>query len=377
MAALMLINQPCMPARDNGLKLRTVVIDPGHGGKDPGSVSRDNKTLEKNLTLSISKKFADKIRAKYPDVKVVLTRDKDEYLTLVDRAKIANNLHADLFISIHINAVEAGSANGFSSHILGQSSKKDRDLYRNNFDECVRENSVVLLEDDYSTNYQGFDPNNPESSILFSLIQNAHLEQSLQFACLASENMSKGPFRTSRGVRQDPFLVLWKTAMPSVLLECGFISNAADLAILKSSNGIDSIADNLLLTFAQFKQSYDSSLDAASGDQAVPAPVPAPAPEPAPVPEEAPAPETVNSGKPSDSIMYGTQVLALKRKLSPGDPALKGLETITVYDAGIYRYIAGSAPDPEQAAQLRKAVRQKFPDAFAVKVSGDKVERYK
>lgn len=360
MASLLLLLLPGAFARDNGLRLRTVVIDPGHGGKDPGSISKDKKTLEKNLTLSISKRFAAKIREAYPEIKVVLTRDKDEYLPLVDRAKIANNLHADLFVSIHINAVNSSSPNGFSSHILGQSSKKNRDLYQNNFDECVRENSVVLLEDDYTTNYQGFDPDNPESSILFSLIQNAHLEQSLQFACLASEKMSGGPFRTSRGVRQDPFLVLWKTAMPSVLLECGFISNASDLEMLRSSEGIEAIADKLLQTFAAFKESYYSNAEPITQENAQPR-----------------SPEAATESVDADNTWYGTQILALKKLLKSDDPALKGLETEIIHDSGIYRYIAGRASTPEQAAQKRKEIRQKFPEAFAVKVKSDKVERYK
>ena len=224
----------------------------------------------------------------------------------------------------------------------------------------MRENSVVLLEDDYTTNYQGFDPDNPESSILFSLIQNAHLEQSLQFACLASEKMSGGPFRTSRGVRQDPFLVLWKTAMPSVLLECGFISNASDLEMLRSSEGIEAIADKLLQTFAAFKESYYSTAEPITQENAQPR-----------------SPEAATESVDTDNIWYGTQILALKKLLKSDDPALKGLETEIIHDSGIYRYIAGRASTPEQAAQKRKEIRQKFPEAFAVKVKSDKVERYK
>ena len=347
LTALLFSILPEASAQDKALKLRTVVIDPGHGGNDPGSVSKDKKTYEKNLTLTISKRLADKIRSNYPDVKVVLTRDKDVFVPLVDRAKKANNVHADLFISIHINSVKSTSANGFSSHILGQSSVQGRDLYQNNFNECARENSVVLLEEDYSTNYQGFDPNNPESSILFSLMQNAHLEQSLHFACLASEKMSKGPFRTSRGVRQDPFLVLWKTTMPSVLVECGFISNSADLQILNSEKGVGEIVQSLFDAFAEFKQSYDISLDVDSQEWY------------------------------GNKEWYGTQVLALSRQLSPSDPALKGVEAKLVLDGTIYRYIAGWADTPQEAERLRQDIRKQFPDAFPVKVSGSKVERYK
>ena len=150
-------------AQDGRLGLNTVVIDPGHGGNDPGCISKDRKTREKDLTLDISKRLARKIRAEYPEMKVLQTRNTDVFIPLVQRAQIANSAHANLFISIHINATTGTAANGYSVHVLGQSSKKGRDLYSNNFNECARENSVILLEDDYSTNYQGFDPNDPES----------------------------------------------------------------------------------------------------------------------------------------------------------------------------------------------------------------------
>ena len=143
------------------LKLRTVVLDPGHGGKDAGCVSRDGKTYEKTLTLSVAKLLGQKISSAYPDVKVVYTRSTDQYITLNDRAEIANRNHADLFISIHIDAFTNTSANGFSAHVFGRSSGKDSDLFQRNLDLCRRENSVILLEEDYSTEYSGFDPNDP------------------------------------------------------------------------------------------------------------------------------------------------------------------------------------------------------------------------
>ena len=207
------------------LRLSTVVIDPGHGGKDSGAVSRDKKSQEKTFTLDIAKALADKIRAAYPDVKVILTRTDDRYVTLGGRADIANDASANLFVSIHINANAKSSPNGFSAHVLGQSSVKNRDLYANNMDIVRRENSVILLEDDYSSTYGDFDPNDPESYIFMNLMQNANLEQSIRFAQLAEKHLKGGPIRTDRGVSQDPFLVLWRTAMPAVLLELGFISN--------------------------------------------------------------------------------------------------------------------------------------------------------
>ena len=203
-------------------KLNTVVIDAGHGGKDAGCVSRDGRTYEKNLTLAIAKQLGQKIKTAYPSVKVYYTRLTDRYLTLNERADIANRNHADLFISIHINSNPSSSPSGYSAHIFGRSSGKDSDLFRGNLELCRRENSVILLEEDYTTNYQGFDPEDPESFIFFNLMQNAFYEQSMLFAEEVIRALEGGPITKNRGMSQDPFFVLWKTSMPSVLLELGF-----------------------------------------------------------------------------------------------------------------------------------------------------------
>ena len=242
------------------LSLSTVVIDPGHGGTDPGAVSKDGKTYEKNLTLDIAKRLSDKIKADCPGVKVILTRDKDKTVALNDRAAIANKVGADLFISIHINSTAKSSPNGYSVHVLGKSSKKDRDLFAYNMDVCKRENSVILLEDDYTTKYQGFDPSDPESFIFLQLMQNSNLEQSLEFAQQVSDNLKGGPIGVNRGIWQDPFLVLWKTAMPAVLVELGFISNSTDLEKLKKETDRDKIATRLCTAFKKYKAKYDGTL---------------------------------------------------------------------------------------------------------------------
>lgn len=361
-------------AQDGRMGLNTVVIDPGHGGNDPGCISKDRKTKEKDLTLDISKRLAGKIRAEYPEIKVLQTRNTDVFIPLVQRAQIANSAHANLFISIHINATTGTAANGYSVHVLGQSSKKGRDLYSNNFNECARENSVILLEDDYSTNYQGFDPNDPESSILFSLMQNAYLEQSLMFADDVNRALKPGPFRTSRGVHQDPFLVLWKTAMPSVLIECGFISNLNDLSTLRSASKLDEIAEGIFKAFKQFKTDYDRSLNVA-------------------IPQSA---QTTSSAKLSESetskaserlaveeapaasgkIWFGTQILALSRKLADDDPAFLGQKVTAVRDGNIYRYIVGCSADRKEALAESRVLKKSFPDSFLVRVDQEgKVER--
>lgn len=361
-------------AQDGRLGLNTVVIDPGHGGNDPGCISKDRKTKEKDLTLDISKRLAGKIRAEYPEIKVLQTRNTDVFIPLVQRAQIANSAHANLFISIHINATTGTAANGYSVHVLGQSSKKGRDLYSNNFNECARENSVILLEDDYSTNYQGFDPNDPESSILFSLMQNAYLEQSLMFADDVNRALKPGPFRTSRGVHQDPFLVLWKTAMPSVLIECGFISNLNDLSALRSASKLDEIAEGIFKAFKQFKTDYDRSLNVTIPQSAQTTSSAKPSEPETSKASERPAVEEATAT--SDGPWFGTQILALSRKLADDDPAFLGQKVTVVRDGNIYRYIVGCSTDKKEALAESRVLKKSFPDSFLVRVDQEgKVER--
>ena len=354
--------------KDAALKLTTVVIDPGHGGKDPGSVSKDGKTYEKNLTLSIAKQFGKIIKDNYPDVKVIYTRTTDKFVALGERADIANRNKADLFVSIHINAVPQSTPNGFSVHILGQSTKKGTDLFTNNMNLCRRENSVIMLEEDYTTKYQGFNPNDPESFIFFNLMQNAHYEQSLMFAADIDRMLVKGPIKTTRGVSQDPFLVLWRTTMPAVLVEAGFITNPNDLKVLNTESGRNQIAQRLFEAFKEFKRKYDGSLEydrkGQQGGQ----------------PESSSGSRDDAQGgghgqKYSGGTAYGIQILLLSRNLQPGDNALKGY-SFDVFQAGnMYKYIVGTASDEKSVRDMHAKVRRDFPDSFIVKIEDGKVSR--
>lgn len=367
-----------LAANDKSLGLKTVVIDAGHGGKDPGGVAKDRRTYEKNLVLDIAKRFGQKIKEKYPDVKVIYTRSTDVYITLNERAAIANRNNADLFISIHTNANNSPSVHGASVHILGQSRDPKRDLYAGKMDVSRRENSVILLEDDYSTDYQGFDPNSPESFIFFNLMQNAYYEQSVLFASKVDEFLRKTDFAVSSytGIHQDPFWLLWKTAMPAVLLELGFISNPGDLKVLTSAAGRDDIAAKLLAAFTSFKTSYDASLNAQTASAAVEFPTPAPAPASAPVVASVKADEAVKAES-DPNVYYGVQIMGLGRLLKNGDPALKGLEIQAVKAPGsnIYKFVTGKFRNREGAANILPVVKKKFPEAFLVKVEGDTVNR--
>lgn len=407
---------------DDKLGLRTVCIDAGHGGTDPGCVSKDRKTYESSIALDIAKRLQDKVNAGFPNVKTVMTRSTDVFVTLAGRAEIANKNNADLFISIHVNMASSTSANGYSIHTLGQSSKKDRDLFAYNMDVCKRENSVIMLEDDYSSKYQGFDPSDPESFIFFNLMQNAYLEQSLLFAQDVESAMSAGPMRNSRGIWQDPFYVLWKTAMPAVLIEVGFMSNATDLATLRTEAGREKIAQDIYNAFATFKKRYDGSVSAQSeggkvsdgsekvsgarseqdkkstagtktgstasaksnsgaGAASKPASNAGKATSETGTKPVLAAAQTSDASKPKSSgnvdnqtVRYGMQVLASARVMKDTDPFFKGYVPVRVKVGNLYKYIIGVKDTKESAKAGAAEIRRKFDGAFLVEFNGESVK---
>ena len=231
--------------------LDVVVIDPGHGGKDPGALGKTAK--EKDIVLAVALKVGNLIKKNYPNVKVIYTRDKDVFVELGERAAIANRNNANLFISIHANSVDGNtSTHGTETFVMG--------LHKNEANLAVakRENSFILQEDNYSSKYDGFDPNDPESNIIFSLFQNAYSDQSLLLAASIEEEF-KTLKRYDRGVKQAGFLVLWKTAMPSVLTELGFVSNPDEEQYMKSDAGQTELAVSIYNAFAKYKSQYDNS----------------------------------------------------------------------------------------------------------------------
>jgi N-acetylmuramoyl-L-alanine amidase len=372
-----LLSAIIVPYRASGqdrTKLSTIVIDPGHGGHDPGCISADRKTQEKSVALDIARRLSRKIEASLPGVKTVLTRSDDRFVTLSGRADIANDIGADLFISIHVNAQAKGtSANGYSIHCLGQSSREGNDLFSKNLDLIKRENSVILLEDDYKTRYQGFDPSDPQSYILFSLMQNAHLEHSLMFAEDVANAMKGGPITRNRGVSQDPFWVLWRTTMPSVLVEVGFITNANDLNTLRSQDGRDKIAENLLKAIQTFKKRYDGSMSAAPSREQTAKPQEQPKQADAAEPKtEEPAPEQVIS--PSGTV-YGVQVLATGRKMKANDAFFKGYTPLEVQSGKLYKYILVPGEDLSAVRRKKKELDKKFPGCFIVAKEGETLTR--
>ncbi|MCQ2141848.1 MAG: N-acetylmuramoyl-L-alanine amidase [Bacteroidales bacterium] len=357
------------------LGLNTVVIDPGHGGKDPGCVSSDKKTYEKTLVLKISEGLQKKILAAYPDMSVYLTRSSnDVFVPLNDRAKYATNKGAGLFISIHINATKNKSVNGFSAWILGQSSKSNSDTYAFNMEICQRENEVIMLEDDYTTKYKGFDPSDPESDIFLHLMNNAYREQSLIFAQLVDQKMSEGgPFKNSLGVRQQNFAVLRLASMPAVLLEMGFMSNSSDLAQLRDSKSLEKMIDKIFDAFCEYKTYYDESVGAT---------VKKPKPQKPQISDEKKAEEPVS--KPSteqvntsSAVYYATQVLATGKKMSASDKYFLGYEPKSIWTGKLFKYFIGCSEDEAKAREMYKKIKVKYPESFLVKVENELCTRVK
>ena len=233
--------------------IKTVVIDPGHGGHDPGNLGTGRyKETEKHIALAISLKLGDYIKESFPEINIIYTRKTNtEFLKLGERTKLANDNNADLFISVHCDAFTNPDAYGAGVYVMGMSKLKA------NMDVAMKENSVIYLEDDYKENYDGFDPNTPESYIIFSLKQNTHLDQSLQIAEEVEQQFATRANRKSRGVKQAPFYVISYANMPSILIETGFLTNPKEEDFLHSDKGQDYLASAIFRAFRTYKESVE------------------------------------------------------------------------------------------------------------------------
>ena len=390
-------------AQDSGKPgLHTVVIDPGHGGKDPGAISKDKKSQEKAFVLDISKRMKEKIEAACPDVKVLLTRSDDKYIPLIDRAKYATKNNADVFISVHINASDhSTSVNGYSVHLLGPSDKS-KNTYAYNMEVCKRENEVILLEDDYSTTYQGFDPNDPESDIFLHLMHNAYREQSLLFAQIVDNHLKSGPFKKSNGIYQNNFAVLRLATMPAMLLELGFISSNNDLTTLRNKDSRDNLAARLCDAFCEYKKLYDESVGAGKAADSKPVDKTASknsqaadasnsntstdtsAASNSAVKESSEASKASSASGASDSavssvdsVVYATQILATTVKKKSDDPIFLGFTPVEIKSGKLYRYYIGASSDVSKAKEYFQTIRKTYSDAFVVKLVDGTATRLK
>lgn len=249
---LSLLLMSLVPTGGNSLefKLRRVVIDAGHGGKDPGTIGK--RSREKDVVLSLALQVGKYIEENLPDVEVIYTRKSDVFIELKERANIANRNRADLFVSIHCNATGTSSVHGTETYVMGSKN------FGANFDIVKRENAVILLEDNYEENYEGFDPKSPESYMMFNLMQKAYFSNSLSLAQKIENDFSTRINRSSRGVKQAPFYVLWTTSMPSVLIETGFLSNANEESFLNSKQGQSYIASGIYRSIKAYKEEVEA-----------------------------------------------------------------------------------------------------------------------
>ena len=239
-------------SQTNSTNIKTIVIDPGHGGKDSGTLGTKRfKIYEKHVALAVSLKLGNYIAEEFPDVKIIYTRETDVFLELNERTEIANKSNADLFISIHCDGFTNPEPSGASVFVMGMSKLKA------NMDVAMRENSAIYLEDNYQQKYDGFDPKSAESYIVFSLMQNTYLNQSLQIAEEVESEFSNRANRKSRGVKQAPFYVISRTNMPSILVECGFLTNPKEEEFLHSDLGQDYIASAIFRAFRSYKQNIE------------------------------------------------------------------------------------------------------------------------
>ncbi|MDR3093850.1 MAG: N-acetylmuramoyl-L-alanine amidase [Bacteroidales bacterium] len=354
-------------AQESSEVLRTVVIDAGHGGKDPGAVGLHSK--EKNIVLSIALQVGNLIQQKYPEVKVIYTRDKDVFVDLAKRGDIANKAQANLFISIHANANAKKTAAGAETYVMGNSKTEE------NMAVAKLENSVILIEDDYTERYAGFD-NSAESYIYFSLLQNAYLHQSLSVAAEMQEQLTTTAKRIDRGVRQANFVVLWKTSMPSVLVEVGFISNEEEENYISSKEGKSELASSIFNAFCAYKSKIDERNVTKS------ATIPEKEGKIPEKPEEKQATDTAThkvsphvTDIPAGKVEFCVQIATSARPMdtSPSNfKKYKGVECIQS-SPNFYKYIVGRTVSYDEAQATCKKVRNDFKDAFVMGIINGKL----
>ncbi|MCF8335482.1 MAG: N-acetylmuramoyl-L-alanine amidase [Bacteroidales bacterium] len=313
--------------------LKTVVIDAGHGGKDPGACG--NYKDEKDLVLSIALKVGKHIEENFPNVKVIYTRKTDTLIPLFERAKIANKNKADLFISIHVNANGDSKIRGTETYVMGLHKSKS------NLEVAKQENSAILYEEDYSKTYQGFDPNSAESYIIFSLMQNAYLKQSLNFASYIQKNFNQNTNLKNRGVKQAGFLVLYKTSMPRVLVEAGYLSNPREEKYLNKQEAQTNIAESIYEAFREYKQKVESESVMLTNQK--------------------------DTSAAQDSIHFKVQVAASSDPIPMDSDFFSGHENVEEHHlSNQYKYTIGNTSNYEKIQQLKQKLKKDFPGAFIV-----------
>lgn len=377
-------------AVEAGNNVFTLVIDAGHGGHDAGALGARSK--EKNINLNVALAFGRYVERNCPDVKVVYTRKTDVFVTLHERANIANRNKADLFVSIHTNALPSGKqARGLETYTLGMNRASE------NFDVAKRENAVILYEKDYEQHYEGFDPNSSESYIMFEFLQDKNMAQSVDLAKMVQRRTCAAASRPNKGVKQAGFLVLRETSMPSCLIELGFITTPSEEALLNTSDAIDAMGYGIYQAFIDYRNKYDKRITVpfevperqSAGGKNVKKEAENDNRETAEAIMSTPdATDTENSDvrpgkesqegndvkevhdKPAEACsapVFKVQILTAPSRLKAGDKRLKGIDNADYYkDGSTYKYTVGASENYNEIYRLRKTLLDKFPEAFII-----------
>lgn len=326
-----------------------LVIDPGHGGKDPGAINGKNQ--EKSINLNVALKMGKLIEDNCKDVKVIYTRKTDVFVELYKRADIANKASADMFISIHTNSAKSKSANGAETYLLGVEENRTSA----NLNAALEENKAILLENDYQAHYEGYDPNSPESMIIFEFMQNEYQKESLKMATFTQSQMVKSAKRPDRGVHQAGYLVLWKSTMPSILVELGFISNDAECKYLISQKGVEEMSQSLYKAFKEYLD-YHNKLKgkAVPTTQAI---------------GNDGSKNVKDNSTAQSAPVYKVQFMSLKSPLKDNDKRLKAYSNISYYtEGGMCKYTCGDTTDYDAVLKTKNEVQKKYKDAFVIAV---------
>ncbi len=368
----------------------TLVIDAGHGGHDAGA--RGAISMEKNVNLSVALQFGRYVEKYMPEVRVIYTRKTDKFVSLIERANIANRANADLFISVHTNALPAGKiARGFETYTLGMHRAKD------NLDVAMRENSVISMEKDYKQTYQGFDPKSSESYIIFEFIQGKNMERSVELARMIQRKVCDNANRPDKGVHQAGFLVLRETSMPSCLIELGFITTPDEERILNNSDRVNDIAKSIYDGFAQYRNKYDKRVTVPyrplqSGDveelkeqesqhqvesqrkneaqkkvEVLKKTEALKRTEPQKKAEVQKKVVAQKKPEPKDAPVFKLQIFVSDRILRKGDAHFKGETDYESFREGnLVKYTMGASSNYNEIYRLRKSLQEKFPEAFII-----------
>jgi N-acetylmuramoyl-L-alanine amidase len=351
--ALFAVNYRLYSHTEGNKETYIIVIDPGHGGRDPGAVG--SSSYEKNITLAIALKTGEYIEKNMPEVKVIYTRKTDIAVDLDKRSEMANKNNGNLFISIHANSIAGKNHNAYGTETYVMGYTKDQA----NLDVAMKENQVILREDNFSARYENFDPKSPESYIMFSLIQNSYFKQSTELASFIQHQYKDQIKRFDRGVQQAGFWVLYKTAMPSVLTEIGFISNPAEEKYMNSQEGQDNIAASIYRACKEY-------IDELKRKSVIPGTKPDIVVTPV---------DSTKTAAPAESrITFMIQIATSPKKIEIKPSNFKNIKDITqVISGNRYKYATGMFDDYTEAVRYRKEIEKIYPDAFVIAVKDNKI----